>query len=112
MQTGKIASLLKIYIGESDKLNGAPLYEAIVLKARELNLTGATVTRGITGFGTHHLIHTSKILDMSYNQPIIIEIIDQKENLDQLLAYLKEIVKEGLVTLEDIQILDLKQEVG
>ncbi|MDH4261896.1 MAG: DUF190 domain-containing protein [Spirochaetia bacterium] len=109
MNTFKEASLLRVFVDESDKLDGFPLYENIVLKARKLNLTGATVIRGIAGFGAHNLIHSSKILDMSHNLPVIIEIIDQKENLEHLLSYLSEVVKEGLITLEDIKIMNLKR---
>lgn len=103
------ASLLKIFIDESDKHEGNPLYETIIQKALELKLKGATVTRGIAGFGSQSLIHTSKILDLSTNLPVIIEIIDQREKLIVLLPFINDVVKEGLVTIEDIQIIKYRK---
>jgi len=98
------ASILRIFIGESDKINGKPLYEEIILEAKKRNLLGATVLRGITGFGAHHQIHTSKVLDMSFDLPLVVEIVDQKEKLDLLLPFLAETVKEGLIMQEDTRI--------
>ncbi len=96
--------LLRIFIGESDKADGRPLYEAIVLKARELNLAGATVLRGIMGFGADSRMHTAKLLELSEDLPVIIEIVDVKENLDKLMPFLDEQVQEGLITLEDVKV--------
>jgi PII-like signaling protein len=96
--------LLRIFMGESDKADGRPLYEAIVLKARELNLAGATVLRGIMGFGADSRVHTAKLLELSGDLPVIIEIVDVKENLDKLMPFLDEHVKEGLITLEDVKV--------
>lgn len=96
--------LLRIFIGESDACDGRPLYEQIVLKARELNLAGATVMRGIMGFGADSRMHTAKILCLSDDLPIIIEIVDTEEKLKTLLPFLDETVEEGLITLEKVQV--------
>ncbi|WP_148134487.1 DUF190 domain-containing protein [Candidatus Formimonas warabiya] len=96
---------LKIYIGESDRYKGVPLYHAIVLKARELGLAGATVCRGIEGFGAHSRIHSARILDISSDLPISIDIIDSTEYIQMLLPFLDEVVKEGLVIMEDVNII-------
>jgi PII-like signaling protein len=97
--------LLRIYIGESDRWHGTPLYEAIVLKARELGLAGATVLRGPMGFGANSRVHTAKILRLSEDLPLVIEIVDSKEKLDELLPHIDEMVQEGLVTLEPVQVI-------
>lgn len=97
--------ILRIYIGESDKLGGKPLYEAIVLKARELNLAGATVIRGIMGFGAASRIHTVKVLRLSEDLPLIIEIIDTEKNIQKIMPFLDEVVKEGLITLEELTVI-------
>uniref|UniRef100_A0A7C3N635 DUF190 domain-containing protein n=1 Tax=candidate division WOR-3 bacterium TaxID=2052148 RepID=A0A7C3N635_UNCW3 len=100
--------LLRIFIGESDKYNGKPLYEQIVFKARELNLAGATVIRGILGFGADSRIHSAKLLELSIDLPIIIEIVDTQEKIDTLLPFIDETVKEGLVTLEEVKVIKYK----
>ncbi|MCH8149817.1 MAG: DUF190 domain-containing protein [Planctomycetes bacterium] len=92
--------LLRVFIGEGDKWHGQPLYEAIVLKARELHLAGATVLRGPMGFGAHSRLHTAKVLRLSEDLPMVIEIVDSREKIDELLAHIDEMVNEGLVTLE------------
>lgn len=97
--------LLRIFIGESDRWQHRPLYEAIVLKARELGLAGATVLRGPMGFGANSRLHTAKILRLSEDLPLIIEIVDTAEQIDLLLPHLDEMVKEGLVTLENVQVI-------
>jgi uncharacterized protein len=97
--------LLRIFIGESDKWHGQPLYEAIVLKARELHLAGATVLRGPMGFGAHSRLHTAKILRLSEDLPIVIEIVDSKEKIDTLLPFIDQAVNEGLVTLEEVRVI-------
>ncbi len=97
--------LLRIFIGELDRYEGRPLYEQIVLKARELNMAGATVIRGIMGFGACSRLHTSKFLRLSEDLPIIIEIVDTEENINKLLPYLDEAVEEGLITLEKVNII-------
>jgi uncharacterized protein len=97
--------LLRIFIGESDRWEGRPLYEAIVLKARELHLAGATVLRGPMGFGANSRLHTAKILRLSEDLPMVIEIVDSKEKIDELLPQIDEMVREGLVTLENVRVL-------
>lgn len=97
--------LLRVFIGESDKWQGRPLYEAIVLKARELQLAGATVLRGPMGFGANSRLHTAKILRLSEDLPVIIEIVDSREKIDELLPHLDVMVQEGLVTLERVQVI-------
>ncbi len=96
--------LLRIFIGESDKRNGIPLYEWIVKKAREQGLAGATVTRGILGFGAHSRIHTTKILRLSEDMPMIIEIVDTLEKIDNFLPLIDHTIKEGLAIIEEIHI--------
>lgn len=97
--------LVRIFVGESDRWDGAPLYEAIVQCAREKGLAGATVLRGIEGFGAHNLIHTARILRLSEDLPIVIEIVDQKEKIEAFLPELDSMVAEGLVTLEPVQVI-------
>jgi uncharacterized protein len=99
------AQLLRVFIGESDKWHGAPLYEAIVLKARELHLAGATVLRGPMGFGAHSRLHTMKILRLSEDLPFVIEIVDTEEKINTLLARIDEMVGEGLITLEKVHVI-------
>jgi len=100
--------LLRIFIGESDRWQHRPLYEAIVLKARELHLAGATVLRGPMGFGAHSKLHTSKILRLSEDLPMVIEIVDNREKIDLLLPFLDEAVTEGLVTLETVEVVQYR----
>lgn len=97
--------LLRIFIGESDTHQGKALYEQIVLKARELNLAGATVLRGIMGFGATSRLHTAKLLRLSEDLPVVVEIVDTEENLNKLLPFLDDVVREGLVTLERARII-------
>ncbi len=96
--------LLRIFIGESDKYEHKPLYEWIVRKAREQGLAGATVIRGIEGFGPTSKLHTSKILRLSEDLPIIIEIVDTIEKIESFWPHIKDVIKEGLVTLEKVEI--------
>ncbi len=102
--------LLRIFVGEADQYQGKPLYEQIVLKARELNLAGATVIRGIMGFGAASRIHTAKWLRLSEDLPVIVEIVDTEEMIDKLLPFLDETVKEGLITLERARIIKYRHE--
>ncbi|MEX2117964.1 MAG: DUF190 domain-containing protein [Pirellulales bacterium] len=97
--------LLRIFIGESDRWHGSPLYEAIVMKARELHLAGATVLRGPMGFGANSRLHTAKILRLSEDLPMVIEIVDSKEKIDELMPHVDAMVSEGLVTLERVQVI-------
>ena len=97
--------LLRIFIGESDHYQGKALYEQIVLKARELHLAGATVTRGIMGFGANSRMHTAKLLRLSEDLPVVIELVDTEENLHKLLPFLDDVVEEGLITLEKVRVI-------
>jgi PII-like signaling protein len=105
MKESKTGFLLRVLIGEDDKYKGRPLYEQIVLKARELKLSGATVFKGTMGFGADSLIHTAKILQLSEDMPIIIEIVDTEENIIKILPFLDETVEGGLVTLEKAKVI-------
>ena len=95
--------LLRVYVGESDQWQGKPLYEAIVLKAREVGIAGTTVLRGIMGFGAASRIHTSKILRLSEDLPVVVEIVDSAQKIAQLLPEIESMVQEGLVTLENVR---------
>ncbi len=97
--------LVRIFVGESDTYDGRLLYEAIVLKARELNLAGATVLRGIMGFGAASRIHSARLLRLSEDMPIIIEIVDTKDEIDKIMPFLDEVVGQGLITLEKAQVI-------
>ena len=105
MQIPDDAVLLRIFIGESDRWNHQPLYEAIVLKAREMHLAGATVVRGSMGFGKSSRLHTAKILRLSMDLPLVIEIVDSEENINAFLPTLDEMMGGGLVTLEKVKII-------
>jgi len=105
MEIPEESLLLRIFIGESDRHNGKPLYEAIVLKAREQHLAGATVIRGAMGFGRSSRIHTSKILRLSYDLPLVIEIVDSEEKINAFLPVLDAMVGGGLVTLEKARVI-------
>ena len=96
--------LLRIFIGESDKHEGLPLYEWIVRAARENGIAGATVLRGLEGFGAHSRIHTSKILRLSEDLPIVIEIVDTLEKIEKFIPIIDENIEEGLATIEKVQI--------
>jgi uncharacterized protein len=105
MQLPHDAVLLRVFFGEDDKFERLPLYEAIVLKAREMHLAGATVLRGSVGYGHSSRIHTTKILRLSQDLPIVIEIVDSKEKIDAFLPVLDGMISSGLVTLEKVQVL-------
>lgn len=96
--------LLRIFIGESDRHEGKPLYEWIVREARKFGLAGATAIRGIEGFGAHSRLHTAKLLRLSSSLPIVVEIVDTREKIDRFLPLIDEAVKEGLATLEKVSI--------
>jgi PII-like signaling protein len=97
--------LLRIYLGEQDKTGHQPLYEAIVLKAREMGLAGATVLRGPMGFGAHSRLHTAKILRLSEDLPVLIEIVDQEEKITAFLPILDQLLGDGLVTVEQVRVI-------
>ena len=105
MQIPKQALLLRIFIGEDDKFGGSPLHEAIVLKARELHLAGATVLRGPMGFGASSRLHTTKILRLSEDLPLVIEIVDSEDKINGFLPTLDGMMTSGLITLEKVQVL-------
>lgn len=105
MHVPRDAVLLRIFIGEADRHGGKPLYEAIVMKARELHLAGATVLRGPMGFGASSRIHTAKILRLSEDLPFVVEIVDAEEKINAFLPVLDEMMGSGLVTLEKVKVL-------
>lgn len=106
------AELLRVFIGESDRLDGRPLYEAIVHEARARGMAGATVLRGTLGFGAHSRIHTAKILRLSEDLPIVIEIVDTPERIAGFLPDLDGMIDEGLVTLERVRVLAYRHSKG
>jgi PII-like signaling protein len=112
MQIPRQALLLRIFIGEDDRCDGSPLYGAIVVKARELHLAGATVLRGPMGFGKSSRLHTSKILRLSEDLPLVIEIVDSEENINRFLPVLDGMMTSGLVTLEKVQVLQYGEKAG
>ncbi|HZT76310.1 MAG TPA: DUF190 domain-containing protein [Vicinamibacterales bacterium] len=97
--------LLRIFIGEHDQWHGTPLYEAIVLEARKRGLAGATVIKGFMGFGAHSRIHTAKLLELSQDLPIIVEIVDAPEKIEAFMPDLEQMVGDGLITLERAEVL-------
>jgi PII-like signaling protein len=104
------AVLLRIFIGESDRWKHRPLYEAIVMKARELHLAGATVLRGPMGFGKSSRLHTAKVLRLSMDLPLVIEIVDTEEKVNELLPALEEMIGGGLVTLEKVKVIHYRHQ--
>jgi hypothetical protein len=97
--------LLRIFVGESDRWDGKPLYEAIVLEARKRGLAGATVIKGFMGFGAHSRIHTAKLLELSQDLPIIVEIVDAAEKIEAFMPDLEKMVGDGLITIERAEVL-------
>jgi hypothetical protein len=110
MELPEKAKLLRIFVGESDRYDGKPLYEAIVKLARERSMAGATVLRGILGFGAHSRIHSAKILRLSEDLPIVIEIVDKPERIEGILPEIDEMIREGLATVENIQVIFYRKE--
>jgi PII-like signaling protein len=110
MELPRESSLLRIFIGEDEKFDGKPAYEAIVMKARELNMAGATVTRGILGFGKTSRIHAAKVLEMSGDLPVVVEIVDTEDKLNNLLPVIEKMHKGGMVTMEKVKVLHYKYE--
>jgi PII-like signaling protein len=109
MDLPRDAVLLRIFIGEDERFEHRPLYEAIVTKAREMHLAGATVLRGPMGFGHTSQIHTTKILNLAENLPVVIEIVDAQAKMDAFLPVLNGMMSSGLVTLERVQVLQYGQ---
>jgi PII-like signaling protein len=97
--------LLRIFVGESDKHGSKPLYQAIVELLRERGLAGATVLRGVEGFGAHSRLHTARILRLSEDLPMVIECVDRSERIDEVLPHLDELVEEGMVTVEPVEVI-------
>jgi uncharacterized protein len=108
MEVPHEAMSLRIFLGESDRWQHQPLYEAIVLKAREMHLAGATVMRGPMGFGKSSRLHTAKILRLSMDLPLVIEIVDSEEKINAFLPVVDEMMKGGLVTLEKIRVINYR----
>jgi PII-like signaling protein len=108
MKISEDGQLLRIFIGESDHWQGKPLYEAIILKAREMGIAGATMLRGLMGYGAASRIHTAKILRLSEDLPIVVEIVDNAEKIEALLPVIHEMVQEGLVTLEKVRVIQYR----
>ncbi len=100
--------LLRLFIGESDTWHGKPLYQAIVERVRREGLAGATVIRGIEGFGADSHLHTSRILRLSEDLPVVIEIVDTPERIDRVVPLLDEMVSEGMLTVERVQIVSYR----
>ena len=105
MRIPRESALLRIFVGEDDRFEGQPLYEAIVLKAREAHLAGATVLRGPMGFGHSSRLHTAKVLRLSEDLPIVIEMVDSPERIDAFLSVLEPMMGSGLVTVEKVQVI-------
>jgi PII-like signaling protein len=105
MKVPRDAVLLRIFLGESDRCEHRPLYEAIVLKARELHMSGATVLRGPMGFGPSSRLHTAKILRLSEDLPMVVEIVDSQEKIDAFLPVLDGMMGSGLITIEKVTVL-------
>ena len=112
MKIPEEGQLLRIFIGESDRWHGKPLYEAIILHAREKGIAGATMLRGLMGYGAASRIHTAKILRLSEDLPIVVEIVDSAEKIAALLPSIEEMVQEGLVTLENVRVLQYRSGKG
>jgi uncharacterized protein len=112
MELPEDALLLRIFIGESDRYRRQPLYEAIVMKAREMQMAGATVLRGPMGFGASSRIHTAKIIQLSMDLPLVIEIVDTEEKINSFLPILDEMMSGGLVTLEKARVIRYKAAKG
>ena len=110
MKTAEEGCLLRVFIGESDHWHGRPLYEAIVMKAHEFPLAGATVLRGPMGFGAKSHLHTAKVLRLSEDLPVLIEIVDSRTKIEQFLPHIDEMVQDGLVTLERVEVVKYRAE--
>jgi len=112
MQLPHEATLLRVFISESDRYQKQPLYEAIVLKARESHLAGATVLRGPMGFGKSSHLHTAKILQLSLDLPMVVEIVDSEEKIQAFLPLLDKMMGGGLVTMEQVRVVDYRADAG
>ncbi len=110
MKAFKNGQLLRVFVDENNRIHGKPLYELIIEKAQDLKLAGATVLRGIMGYGGHSQIHTTKILRLSEDLPLVIEIVDSEENIQKIIPFLDDSVKEGLITLENIRVIKYRDD--
>lgn len=108
MQIEGPAKRVRVYVGEGDRWEGEPLSHAIVRKAREQGLAGATVTKGLGGYGAHHRIHDAHLIEVEGNLPEVVEIIDRAERIQGLMSILDEMVREGLVTIDDVEVIDYR----
>lgn len=108
MKLSGSGKLVRIFVGESDRHGGQPLYTAIVEAARKRGLSGATVFKGIEGFGGHSVVHAARVFDLSTDLPILIEIVDAEEKIREFLPVLDEMVHEGLITLETVEVIQYK----
>lgn len=97
--------LVRIFVGESDKVEGKPLYQALVEKLRQEQISGATVLRGILGYGARSIIHTANLLQLSHDLPVILEVVDTKENIDRVMPLIESIIGDGLITMERVRVL-------
>jgi PII-like signaling protein len=109
MQNSEEGKLLRIFIGENDQFDGKPLYKAIVARAMELGVCGATVFRGSLGFGAHSTLHSASLVDVGSDLPLVVEIVDASDKIESLLPFLDEVVAEGLVTTEDVRMIRLRR---
>jgi uncharacterized protein len=112
MELPEDALLLRIFIGESDRYRHQPLYEAIVIRARQMHMAGATVLRGPMGFGASSRIHTAKIIQLSMDLPLVVEIVDTEEKINGFLPVLDEMMRGGLVTLEKARVIRYRADTG
>jgi uncharacterized protein len=108
MKSESAGKLLRIFIGESDRHGGQPLYTAIVERARRAGMSGATVFKGIEGFGGHSVVHAARIFDLSTDLPVLIEVVDTEEKIEAFIPVLDELVHEGLITMENVQVIRYK----
>ena len=97
--------LVRIFIGESDKVDGKPLYQALVEKLRQEQISGATVLRGILGYGARSIIHTANLLQLSHDLPVIVEVVDTNENIDRVMPHIESIIGDGMITMEKVRVL-------
>lgn len=108
MKSESTGKLLRIFVGESDRHGGQPLYTAIVERARRAGLSGATVFKGIEGFGGHSVVHAARVFDLSTDLPVLIEIVDSEEKVEAFIPTLDEMVHEGLITMENVAVIRYK----
>ncbi|MGH9737178.1 MAG: DUF190 domain-containing protein [Candidatus Acidiferrales bacterium] len=99
------AKMLRMYFGEDDKWNDRPLYQAIVEKCRELDIAGATVLRGIAGYGASSLIHRTHVLSLSHDAPVLVSIVDSEEKIEKLLPFLDQVIDQGLIAMSDVEVI-------